>query len=62
VRSDTAVADAVFRAATPMELAALFYGKVPPAEWEREEGRTIEGDRVLARAYLDLFTLPEKIG
>jgi DNA-binding HxlR family transcriptional regulator len=61
-RGDTAGADAVFRATTPMELAALFYGKVPPGEWEREEGRAIEGDRVLARRYLDLFSLPAKVG
>jgi len=62
VRGDTSGADAVFRAATPMELAALFYGKVAPGEWERGEGRAIEGDRVLARRYLDLFSLPEKVG
>jgi hypothetical protein len=62
VRGDTTGADAVFRANTPMELAALFYGKVPPGEWEREEGREIAGDRVLARRYLDLFSLPEKVG
>ena len=62
VRGETAGADVVFRANTPPELAALFYGKLPPGEWEREEGRAIEGDRVLARRYLDLFSLPEKVG
>jgi DNA-binding HxlR family transcriptional regulator len=61
-RGSTADADVIFRAATPMELAALFYGKVPPGEWEREEGRAIEGDRVLARLFLDLFSLPMKVG
>jgi len=61
-RGDTAGADTVFRSNTPMELAALFYAKVPPGEWEREDGRKIEGDRVLARRFLDLFRLPEKIG
>jgi len=61
-RGETGAADAVFRAATPMELAALFYGKVPPGEWDREEGRAIDGDRVLARRFLDLFRLPEKVG
>jgi DNA-binding HxlR family transcriptional regulator len=61
-RGDTVGADAVFRADTPPELAALFYGKVPPGEWEREEGRAITGDRVLARKYLDLFSLPDKVG
>ena len=62
VREDIAGADAVFRAATPMELAAVLYGKVPPGEWERQEGRAIEGDRVLARRFIDLFGLPEKVG
>ena len=62
VRADTASADVVFRADTPPELAALFYGKMPVGEWEREEGRAIDGDRVLARRYLDLFSLPEKVG
>ena len=62
VREDIVGADTVFRAATPMELAALFYGKVPPGEWEREPGRKIEGDRVLARRFIDLFWLPDKVG
>ncbi len=61
-RGETAGSEVVFRADSPMELAALFYGKVPPAEWEREPGRAIEGDRVLARRFLDLFRLPEKVG
>ena len=61
-RGETAGSGAVFRADTPMELAALFYGKVPPGEWERDEGRAIEGDRVLARRFIDLFSLPEKVG
>jgi hypothetical protein len=61
-RGEAAGAQAVFRASTPMELAALVYGKVPPGEWEREPGRAIEGDRVLARRFLDLFRLPEKVG
>ena len=61
-RGETAGSDTVFRADTPMELAALFYGKVPPGEWDRAPGRVIEGDRVLARRFLDLFRLPEKVG
>ena len=61
-RGDTAGADTVFRAETPMELAALFYGKVPPGVWERAPGRAIDGDRVLARRFLDLFSLPDKVG
>ncbi len=61
-REDAASADVVFRAPTPMDFAALFYGKVPPDEWQREPGRAIEGDRRLARLFLDLFGLPEKVG
>ena len=61
-RGDTTGSDTIFRATTPMELAALFYGKVPPGEWERAPGRAIAGDRVLARNFLDLFSLPEKVG
>lgn len=55
-------AQVVIRAPTPMDVAALLYAKVPPGEWEREPGRAIEGDRVLARRFLDLFALPEKVG
>jgi DNA-binding HxlR family transcriptional regulator len=61
-REDTAGADAVFRAPTPMELAALFYDSVSPGEWQREPGREIAGDRVLARRFLALFELPAKVG
>ena len=61
-RGETTGADTVFRASTPMELAGLFYAKVPPGEWQREQGRAIDGDRVLARRFLGLFSLPEKVG
>jgi DNA-binding HxlR family transcriptional regulator len=61
VREPVAGADVIFRAATPMELAALFYRKPPIAEW-LGEGRAIDGDRALAQRFLDLFRLPEKVG
>jgi DNA-binding HxlR family transcriptional regulator len=61
-RGETAGTDTVFRAETPMELAALFYGKLPPDEWTGVPGRAIEGDRALAARFLDLFRLPEKVG
>lgn len=60
-RGDVAGSDTVFRADTPMELAALFYGKVPPGEWERAPGRAIEGDGELAHRFIELFGLPEKV-
>jgi DNA-binding HxlR family transcriptional regulator len=62
VREDLRDVNALFRAQTPMELAALFYGKLPPGEWERAPGRAIEGDRVLARKFIALFELPAKVG
>ena len=52
----------VFRAPTPMEVAALFYGKMPLDEWAAGHGRAIEGDRALAERFVDLFWLPEKVG
>ena len=61
-REDIVAADVVFRCHTPMELAALFYGKMPLDEWAAGEGRAIEGDRVLAERFVDLFWLPEKVG
>jgi DNA-binding HxlR family transcriptional regulator len=62
VRQEIAGADVTFRAATPMELAALFYGKMPLDDWATGEGRAIEGDRALAERFVDLFWLPEKVG
>jgi DNA-binding HxlR family transcriptional regulator len=54
--------DVLFRAPTPMELAALFYGKMPLAEWAAGAGRAIEGDDALGERFIDLFWLPEKVG
>jgi DNA-binding HxlR family transcriptional regulator len=62
VREEPRAVDVLFRAATPMELAALFYGKVPIEAWAEGEGRAIEGDRALAEEFVDLFWLPEKVG
>jgi hypothetical protein len=62
VREERHAADVLFRAATPMELAALFYGKMPLDDWAMGEGRAIEGDRALAERFVDLFWLPEKVG
>lgn len=62
VRDEPRGPDALFRAATPMELAALFYGKLPLEVWAAGDGRAIEGDRALAERFIDLFWLPEKVG
>jgi DNA-binding HxlR family transcriptional regulator len=61
-RGEAPDADVAFRAPTPMEIAALFYGKMPLDEWAAGEGRAIEGDRALAERFVDLFWLPEKVG
>ncbi len=50
----------VFHAPRAPVLAAMFYGKVPFAELEREAGLRIEGDRVLAERFVGLFALPPK--
>ncbi len=60
-RDDPAGADVVFRAPAAPLLAAVFYGKVPPADLAGE-GVRIEGDRALAARFIDLFHLPEKVG
>jgi len=62
VREEPRGADVLFRSETPMELAALFYGKMPFDEWAAFDGRAIEGDRALAERFVDLFWLPEKVG
>jgi DNA-binding HxlR family transcriptional regulator len=61
VRGETGGTDAVFCAGDAVELAALFYGKVAPGEWQREAGRAIEGNRVFARRFVDIFHLPPKV-
>ncbi|OYW45322.1 MAG: hypothetical protein B7Z08_12995 [Sphingomonadales bacterium 32-68-7] len=61
VRGDTAGVDLLLRMRAPEELGILLYAKVPVEVWEQGEGRAIEGDRELARQFIDLFALPEKI-
>jgi DNA-binding HxlR family transcriptional regulator len=54
VRSDLEGCDAVIRGA-PEAIAAVVYGGSPSA------GLALEGDEVLARRFLTLFTLPPKV-
>ncbi|MEO6388916.1 MAG: helix-turn-helix domain-containing protein [Croceibacterium sp.] len=61
-REDPAGVDVLFRAPTPMDLAALLHGKMPMDLWLEGEGRAIEGDHALAQRFLDLFELPPKAG
>lgn len=55
-------AQAVLRAPAGAVLAALFYGDVPPAALEAEAGLVIEGARDVALRFIELFTLPDKLG
>jgi DNA-binding HxlR family transcriptional regulator len=54
--------DVLLRAPTPMDLAALIYAEIPLEAWEQSPGCAIEGDRPLARRFIDLFHLPPKVG
>lgn len=47
-------ADCIFTAAEAPQLAAVFYGKLPPSE----VGASIEGDTEVAERFVDLFHLP----
>lgn len=46
--------DCIFTAAEAPQLAAVFYGKLPPSE----VGASIEGDTEVAERFVDLFHLP----
>jgi hypothetical protein len=39
----------------------VFYGKVPPEDLAGQ-GVRVEGDRALAKRFIDLFHLPAKVG
>jgi DNA-binding HxlR family transcriptional regulator len=62
IRRD-AIGDAqvTFRAPAAPLLAAVFYGKVPPEDLAGQ-GVRVEGDRALAKRFIDLFHLPAKVG
>lgn len=53
--------EAVFAAADPRALAGAVYGKVPLEELEGQGALYVTGDRMAARRFIDLFTLPDKI-
>ncbi|KQT34831.1 transcriptional regulator [Sphingomonas sp. Leaf412] len=56
-RGEDAGADATFTGDT-LALRMTIYGKVP---FDAAEGMAVDGDRTLARRFVDLFRLPEKI-
>ena len=53
-RGEADGADCIFTAAEAPQLAAVFYGKLPPSE----VGASIEGDSEVAERFIDLFHLP----
>jgi alkyl sulfatase BDS1-like metallo-beta-lactamase superfamily hydrolase len=51
-----------FEAPRPLPLLRVFYGKYPLAQVESQGELKVSGDRELARRFVDLFALPEKVG
>jgi DNA-binding HxlR family transcriptional regulator len=50
-----------FEALQPLALLRVFYGKQPLSEAEASGDVKVTGDRDLARRFIDLFALPEKV-
>jgi DNA-binding HxlR family transcriptional regulator len=51
-----------FEAPRALPLLRIFYGKYPLEQVESQDGLKVTGDRELARRFVDLFGLPEKVG
>ena len=54
--------DIAFHVPMPGIIGAMIYAKMPFAQLEAEAGLMIEGDRALAERFVDLFSLPPKVG
>ena len=54
-------ADVIFESPRALPLLRVFYGKYPLEEVEAQGELKVAGDRALARRFVDLFALPEKI-
>ena len=50
-----------FEASQPLPLLRVFYGKQPLDEAEATGDVKVNGDRDLARRFVDLFALPAKV-
>ncbi len=61
-RAEPDEADVRFEAPRPLPLLRVFYGKYPLEEVESQGELKVTGDRDLARRFVDLFALPEKVG
>jgi len=60
-RGEPAEAQAVIRAAVPLPVLRVIYGKQPLEAIEAEGLLTVEGDRDAARRYCSVFSLPPKV-
>jgi len=61
-RAEPGEGDVTFEAPRALPLLRVFYGKYPLEEVEAQGELKVTGDRALARRFIDLFALPEKVG
>ena len=61
-RGEPGDVDVTFEAPRPLPLLRVFYGKYPLEQVEAQGELKVSGDRELARRFIDLFALPEKVG
>ena len=61
-RAEPGEGEVQFEAPVPLPLLRVFYGKYPLEEVEARDGLKVSGDRDLARRFVDLFSLPDKVG
>jgi len=61
-RGESSDTEVTFEAPLPLPLLRVFYGKYPLEEVESQGELKVTGDRELARRFIDLFALPEKVG
>lgn len=61
-RGEPGPADVIFESPRALPLLRVFYGKYPLEEIEAQGELRVTGDRDLARRFIDLFALPEKVG
>jgi hypothetical protein len=60
-RAEPGSTDVWFAADEALPLLRVFYGKQPLAEAEGAGGVRIEGDRTVAKRFVRLFSLPDKV-
>ena len=61
-RAEPGEGEVRFESPVALPLLRVFYGKYPLEEVEAKDGLRVIGDRDLARRFIDLFALPEKVG